>query len=285
MISVKKNFDSPPAKLVASKRDESLKDAILKKNKHKFSASIYRGKTYEDLLILYNSKCAFCESDTTAGAPLQVEHFRPKAKVTDDSGHDGYYWLAYEWSNLTLGCSACNNAKRSHFPIKGTRVFAPQIETTGLPKDEFQKINCLELLSEKALFLNPEIDKVEDHFVFNPKGEIVGLDERGIETIKKLKLNRKRLIFWRKKILDDLVSEIRDILEDVLANKCTAEECKYAIKRVFKKITLLQSPTKPYSRFGHFVFKKFDLFIISQLEPKTAEAAKKLFEMFVRNEL
>jgi len=285
MISVKKDFDSPPIKLVESKRDELLKDAIINKNKHDFKVSVYRDKTYEDLLDLYNHKCAYCETDTTAGAPLQVEHFRPKSKVTGESRHKGYYWLAYEWSNLTLGCSACNSSKGTHFPIRGPRVLNPTIETDGLPKAGLQKINCQELLSEKAILLNPELDNVEDHFVFNPNGEIIGLHERGIETINKLKLNRKRLVFWRKKVLDDLVSEIRDIFEDVLANKCTAEECKYAIKRVFVKITLLQSPTKPYSRFGYFVFKKFNLFIISQLEPKTADAAKKLFEMFVRNEI
>jgi uncharacterized protein (TIGR02646 family) len=285
MISVKKDFDSPPIKLVESKRDELLKDAIINKNKHDFKDSIYRDKTYEDLLALYNHKCAYCETDTTAGAPLQVEHFRPKSKVTGESNHNGYYWLAYEWSNLTLGCSACNSSKGTYFPIKGTRILEPIIEIDGLPKEQLQKINCQELLSERAILLNPELDKVEDHFVFNLQGEIIGLDERGLETIKKLKLNRPRLIFWRKKILDDLVNEIRDILEDVLANKCTVEECKYAIKRIFSKITLLQNPTKPYSRFGYFVFKKFDLFITSQLEPKTAEAAKKLFEMFVRNEI
>ena len=285
MISVKKDFDSPPTKLVESKREEFLKDAILNKNKHVFSSSIYRDKTYDDLLSLYNNKCAYCETDTTAGAPLQVEHFRPKSKVTSDSNHNGYYWLAYEWSNLTLGCSACNSSKGTHFPINGTRLLSPTIESNGLPNEAKQKINCLELLAEDPILLNPEIDTVEEHFVFNPKGEIIGLDERGRETIKKLKLNRNRLIFWRKKILDETVSDIRDILDDVLSGKCTVEECKYAIKRVFKKITLLQNPTKPYSRFGYFIFKKFELFVLNQLEPKTAEAAKKLFEMFIRNEL
>ena len=80
MISIKKDFDTPPEKLVQSKRNDQIKDALITKNEHKFKSSIYRKTTIDALETLYNFKCAYCESDTSAGAPFQVEHFRPKAK-------------------------------------------------------------------------------------------------------------------------------------------------------------------------------------------------------------
>jgi hypothetical protein len=47
----------------------------------------------------YKNKYAYCETNTLAGATLQVEHYRPKAKLIEDTDHLGYYWLAYEWTN------------------------------------------------------------------------------------------------------------------------------------------------------------------------------------------
>ena len=42
--------------------------------------------------LSYNHKCAYCERVTKA----DVEHYRPKKKVSEDADHPGYYWLCYE---------------------------------------------------------------------------------------------------------------------------------------------------------------------------------------------
>lgn len=285
MISIKKDFDTPPEKLVQSKRNDQIKDALINKNEHKFKSSIYRKTTIEALETLYNFKCAYCETDTSAGAPFQVEHFRPKAKTEGDAIHKGYYWLAYEWSNLTLGCSACNNAKKNHFPIKGNRISEPLLDATGFPLPTYLNIDSDELKGEQAVLLNPEIDIVENHFYFTPDGKIVGIDERGKTTIEKLKLNRKRLVFWRKKLLDDYLKAIKNILEDFLTKQRDIDQCRYAIKLEFEKITLQQNPEKQYSRFGFFMFNKFEFFFANQLETKQKEAILKFFELFKQGEL
>lgn len=76
-------------------------------------------------------KCWYCEWKSTR-APLDVDHFRPKLGVTVDdvelTGHDGYYWLAYEWWNFRLSCQRCNRpekeeaeklyGKANEFPIQ-----------------------------------------------------------------------------------------------------------------------------------------------------------------------
>lgn len=76
-------------------------------------------------------KCWYCEAKSTR-APLDVDHFRPKLGITVDGvklvGHEGYYWLAYEWWNFRLSCQRCNrpekqedgvlHGKANEFPIQ-----------------------------------------------------------------------------------------------------------------------------------------------------------------------
>lgn len=286
MISIKKDFDSPPAKLVESNRNTQLLDALTTKNKHKFNSSIYRKTTIEALKLLYNNKCAYCESDGSASAPFQVEHFRPKAKTEEDDNHNGYYWLAYEWSNLILGCSSCNRAKGNYFPVKGTRIVKPLVdEFTSLPLTNYLKIDSDELKGEEAILLNPEIDEVENHFYFIPNGEVVGIDNRGKVTIEKLQLNRQPLRIWRKKIVDSYLDEMQRILTDFGLGRIKMRECQYAMKQVFIRIALQQNPKTPYSRFGFFMFNKFEIFFANQLKNKQREAVLKFFDLFKRGEL
>jgi hypothetical protein len=193
--------------------------------------------------------------------------------------------LAYEWSNLTLGCSACNNAKKNHFPVKGIRIAEPILDTNNFPLPTYFRIDSDELKNEQAVLINPEIDIVENHFYFTPDGKIVGIDDRGKETIDKLKLNRKRLVFWRKKLLDDYLKALKSILEDFLTNQIDIDQCRYAIKLEFTKITLQQNPDKQYSRMGFFMFSKFGFFFANQLETKQKNAILKFFELFKQGKL
>lgn len=285
MISIKKDFKNPPELLLKSKRNEYIKDSIITKNEHKFNGGIYGNKTKESLKILYKFKCAYCETDTTAGAPLQVEHFRPKAKTDGDLEHNGYYWLAYEWSNLTLGCSTCNRNKGNHFPITGKRIYLPLLGSDNLPTNEYLYLKSKTFLAEKALLLNPEIDEVEKSFSFSPQGKIIALDERGEETINKLDLNRDRLLFWRRKLLDRNLAKFRRILDDFHCQIINIEQCRYAIRLIFEHIESLQNPEKQYSRFGYYMFHEFDVFFINEFESKQKEAISRFFDLFKSGEL
>jgi len=283
MISVKKDFATLPDKLSKSKRSELILDSITTKNNHKFKSAVYRDTALEVLETLYNHKCAYCETDTSAGAPMQVEHFRPKAKVTEDATHFGYYWLAYEWSNLILSCSKCNRNKANFFPVTGNRILDPIIGVDGLPTDESKLINSVSFIDEGALLLNPEIDSVETHFIFKPNGEIVGLNSQANETIRICGLNRKELVFKRLTILNDFTSDIKRVLTDLISKNIKPEAGRYSLKNIFEKLALLQDPKKEYSRFGHFMFYKFEIFIADSLEQKQQEAITKLFAQFLND--
>jgi len=285
MISIKKDFSSLPAKLLASNRLTLVLDSIATKNKHAFNSKVYRDATLESLTTLYNSKCAYCETDTEAGAPMQVEHYRPKAKVTEDSVHTGYYWLAYEWSNLILSCSKCNNKKRNRFPISGVRISCPQLHIDGHPLPEYTLANSLPFTIEGALLLHPEIDDVENQFIFQPNGQIQALNPKAEFTIKVCGLNRKELVFKRLSILNELVSDLKRILSDFISGQTGIDQCRYAIKLRFEKLALLQRPENIYSRFGYFLFYKFDLFVTNSLDDKQKAAVTKFFEQFKNGSL
>ena len=285
MISIKKDFASIPGLLASPLRNKLILESLVAKNKHAFDSKVYRDATLSALDDLYKSKCAYCETDTSAGAPMQVEHYRPKAKVTDDLSHSGYYWIAYEWSNLILSCSKCNNKKRNKFPVLGKRVTHPLLGLDGFPSLESVIANSTSFMQEQALIIHPEIDKVEDHFIFNEMGEIVGRTDRAIVTIQICNLNRKELIFKRLAILKGFTNDIKEILAKFLSKEITHDQCRYAIKLVFSKIAGVQSPENQYSRFGFFLFNKFDLFVASALEGKQREAIRILFTQFIEGTL
>jgi len=109
-------------------------DAGSAKAPFEFTNGIYGDKTVKDALKeMQHGKCAYCEGDFLAFCYGDVEHYRPKGFSQQAKGsrktYPGYYWLAYDWSNLVLSCELCNRArKRNLFPLRnpGVRAKAPQ---------------------------------------------------------------------------------------------------------------------------------------------------------------
>lgn len=72
-----------------------------------------------------NGKCCYCERKREPKREPDIEHFRPKGKIAEDRRKAGYWWLAYEWSNLYFSCKPCNeDFKKTHFPLRSTGVRA-----------------------------------------------------------------------------------------------------------------------------------------------------------------
>lgn len=89
-----------------------------------FSADVYGHESVKSALIqAQHAKCAFCESKFAHISYGDVEHFRPKGGCHQVEGEPllrpGYYWLAYDWANLFLSCTLCNQRfKKNLFPLK-----------------------------------------------------------------------------------------------------------------------------------------------------------------------
>jgi uncharacterized protein (TIGR02646 family) len=148
--------------------------------KFEFDRTIYAAPAVKQALInAQHKKCCFCEG--LIGQDGDVEHFRPKAATRQTPGkplqYPGYYWLAYEWSNLYLACPGCNQRhKKNLFPLQN-----PADRATN----HKQNLN-----REQPLFVNPGEENPEDFIAF--KGVIAfAIDDnlRGSATIAALKLN------------------------------------------------------------------------------------------------
>lgn len=77
-------------------------------------------KVKKELSDYQNEKCCYCERGRDSNGETDVEHFRPKNSKDDkpSPGHNGYWWLAYNWDNLFFVCKECNEAfKRNEFPL------------------------------------------------------------------------------------------------------------------------------------------------------------------------
>jgi hypothetical protein len=91
-----------------------------------FNFAAYRSsEVRESLLELFYEKCAYCESKLDARTELEVDRFRPTAMAVNHDGSidkPGYWWLAWEWSNLYPTCPLCSRTKADRFPVVGQRV-------------------------------------------------------------------------------------------------------------------------------------------------------------------
>ncbi len=269
MISVAKDFANAPANLLSQKCQDLITDAISHVGKHKFQKEYYAGKENEDsskknLIALYNNKCCFCESNASPSSFWQVEHFRPKNKSPKKSKyghHNGYYWLGYEWSNLLLICSKCNNKKNSHFPLLNSEN---RIKNHPLDANNSLISNITNSIyeNEGCILLNPEIDKVEDFLIFKPNGDIKGIDTqgRGEISIELYHLRRENLILARRKISDDFFDEIKSILADYLTGDIPEQSLIHLLNVKFRTLTKKINPKIEYSRVWNFLFNKFHIF-------------------------
>lgn len=75
------------------------------------------------LLSISHQKCWFSEAKDCFNH-WHVEHFRPKksAKDADGTEHDGYWWLAFNWTNFRICGSVGNTKKGTYFPLRPTCV-------------------------------------------------------------------------------------------------------------------------------------------------------------------
>jgi len=262
-----------------------INKALQEKGAHKFSNSIYASEEVKKRLSkIYNSKCAFCESDTTAGAVLQVEHYRPKAKVAEEPTHEGYYWLGYEWTNLLYACSSCNRAKSTNFPIMGIRVFTPPINVINLGTANF-KANAKNLKNEKPLILNPEESDFNPfaHLIITPKGKIVKNSERGQITIEKCKLDRPQLTFKRKKIIDEHLKLMMKDFERYKDNLIDKKQLEYGLQKEIERIVDRINEDKPYTLLAKYMLKYFDYFFVRRFQPEEQRILKSVFNNLFQN--
>ena len=175
--------------------------------------AIYRDQAVQAALLdLFYDKCSYCEWPL-ARVDWDVDHYRPKGRVREVPGHPGYYWLAYDWSNLLPACVRCNRPRRGLPDRDGTRAR----ETAG-KADQFPLAGGSirahtsrdNLALEKPLLLNPTIHNPEEHITFDPKsGAPIPKTDEGEESIRIYNLDSSELNRQRVLVIDKTARTVR----------------------------------------------------------------------------
>lgn len=287
MIRVNKDFDDPPAGLVTGSCQKQRQKALVEKAGHKVSGYHYRDSTIEALRIIYKYKCGYCETHESAGATLRVDHYRPKAGIKEAPAHEGYYWLAYEWSNLILSCEKCNGRKLHNFPLQdeANRINEPILGPDSLPPNDYCRANGAILLHEKPLLLNPELDSPDEHLVFLPNGTVDSITDRGTKSIELYFLQRDKLIESRKNMTDDVVEDLKKHLLRFLSREIDEETYRYATQEVYEKAALNRQVERPYSRVVNALFENFNHFVVLQFSESQRPFVAQSFKLYQQGKL
>lgn len=178
---------------------EALKDALHEAEAHEARASVYgHDQVRAALEALFHDKCAYCETESSAGFDWNVEHFRPKGKVAERADHPGYYWLAYEWLNLYPSCSHCNQRRKDR-PRWGDMRYAGsggKMDQFPLEDESSRALSPADDFGAEArLLLDPCADRPEEHLRYTVDGQVVAVtgSRKGKVSINVFNLRRSRL--------------------------------------------------------------------------------------------
>jgi uncharacterized protein (TIGR02646 family) len=222
--------------------DAAPQDYQTGQKKFEFDSDIYGAKSVKSALIdAQHDKCCFCESKISHISYGDVEHFRPKAGWVQNQGdtlsRPGYYWLAYDWSNLFLSCQLCNQRhKRNLFPLQNSDDRAASHDD---PLD-----------AEMPMFIKPDEEDPEQYISFRAE-YAYAIDDNpyGLETIESLQLNREELVEMRRDRLSKL--SLLKIGGELAADRIAAgdpdPQLPSYVANVDAELTAAQEPTAEYS--------------------------------------
>jgi hypothetical protein len=223
----------------------------------------------ESLFAAFHYKCVYCECALRPGQIGDVEHFRPKGAIADlkfkrvlidaaaERPHPGYYWLAYELTNLIPACQLCNESglgggKRERFPL---------LDETKRAKAPGEEIN------EQPALINPATEDPAQLFVFcTETGTLGGKDVRATTCIDVFNLNREDLMRARRNAYFDTRQAVKSVL-----NECLGNEREY--QRLIKRLQDVKGGVEPFAlacrqalRDSHMALKRLFEVLLPLLE-------------------
>lgn len=205
------NADGTPnqgAKTAHQKRQEFIND----------NSDVW-GKLKATLLKWSHGKCWYSEVKEL-GSDYHVDHFRPKGRVRHpekEGEREGYWWLAFDWTNYRIASSWCNTGHGRGAAKKGKEDYFP-LQDNSFIADAPNKPTSKEL----PLLLDPTDPEDPGWLSFDETGMPVPshsgalVKERVRLTVKILHLDSEQLKearseLWRKCL--DLIKETEALLE------------------------------------------------------------------------
>lgn len=194
--------------------------------------STHWGELKDWLMHLSHGKCWFSETKELF-SHYDVEHFRPKkeAKNIGSSVRDGYWWLAFNYTNFRLCGNVGNRKKGGWFPLKAGTLCSTYDS------------QCEE--SEDPYLIDP-IDSGDVKLIaFDEEGKVIAAPdctvwqiERVKESAKRLKLNdHVPLTEARRALWQAVLNDIKEYQEGHArsgsgGNPAAREKMKAAMKKI-----------------------------------------------------
>jgi hypothetical protein len=200
------------------------------------------------LAALGAQKCWYSESRNPA-SDKNVDHFRPKSRVAEEPGHEGYWWKAFDWRNYRYSSEWCNQrrleeeggsggGKWDHFPLQAGSFRARQ-ETDDIDR-------------EVVVLLDPVDPDDWKLLTFRPDGHPVPAREQGTfeyqraaVSIEVYHLHCKELVSGRRLLAGRVQRTIEDM--ETLRPQITDPKARQLYKRQQKELLRFLHPDSEYS--------------------------------------
>lgn len=205
--------------------------------------ALYKRKSIRDGVYFakagpFHGKCAYCETFLTDIQRGDIDHFRPKLAVTDENDepilltdeagtilldasgvplrHPGYFWLAYEWTNLLPACVYCNQPNTMRVEADGRLVERKIGKHSRFPVTNRHAMKPDEVSQENPLLIHPVLEDPSRHLAVNvDNGYIRPLTERGEACCRLFALNeRERLPERRRLVMSHVAMKLGEILHE-----------------------------------------------------------------------
>jgi uncharacterized protein (TIGR02646 family) len=211
------------------------------------SSNIWRD-FYALLPIELKRKCWYCEVEDIR-SDMPIDHFRPKNKVDEETDHDGYWWLAFDWENYRCACTFCNSrrnfdetqgGKACRFLLKEplARVFTPDDHELLVHESPYF-LDPLDPDDEKLLWFDNDGKPIP-----NPGASTSEEEKRKVEnSIEIFHLDEQRIVRQRNNIRINVENQIWNIRKGIDVNKS-----KNALRRMVKNTTELSRAAVVYLR-------------------------------------
>jgi uncharacterized protein (TIGR02646 family) len=189
------------------------------------------------LQVLSYGKCWFSEVRELY-SHYDVEHFRPKkeAKELDGTVRDGYWWLAFDYTNFRLCGNVGNRKKGGWFPLR-----------TGTRCSRYND-QCEE--SESPYLLDPTDPDDVTLIAFDEEGNAIpapGISDweamRVDETIKRLKLNEHEALAEERRKIWQTVSRAIELYY-AAKSRCSTGSNPAAKQKVNEHLRHIRSMTR-----------------------------------------
>lgn len=241
-----------------------------------FKYSVYSNTDVKTALInLFQKKCAYCESLFLHVYSGDVEHFRPKGRISDaENPKPGYYWLASDWDNLLLSCRNCNQKLKHQVVGRAGKETMGKMDQFPLDQNGVHvRTHKTDIAQEEPhrLLINPCIENPEQFFKYEinsgviiPKHSDGKERQMAEESIRVYVLQRVPLVQARERKSIEILAQIQRVKEAVKNLSDVMLESNYKqmyfdkiLQKELKKLKRFLSPEEEYLGLARQIISQF----------------------------